>query len=64
MAEANLVSETDLILPHITCARGGLDKWYPLLVAPEAVDSEDPTNDAEDELIIEGAKVIKDLVGA
>ena len=62
MAEANLVSETDLILLHLTFAREELDELYPKLVASEAVDSEDPTNDAEDGLTIEGAKITKGLV--
>jgi hypothetical protein len=62
MAEANMVKETDMILPHLVFGPEELDRRYPPLVAPEAVDTEDLTKDEEDGIIVEGNKVVKDFV--
>ena len=59
-----MVKENDMILPHLTFSPEELDKRYPPLVASEAVDTEDLTKDNEDELILEGARIVKDLVSA
>ena len=62
MAEANMVKETDMILPHLVFGPEELDRRYPPLVAPEAVDTEDLTKDEEDGIIVEGNKVVKDFI--
>ena len=59
-----MVKETDMILPHLTFTPEELDERYPPLVAPEAVDTEDLTKDAEDMIIVEGVRIVKDLVSA
>ena len=59
-----MIKETDMILPHLAFSPEELDQRYPPLVAPEAVDTEDLTRDDEDEIIIEGNKIVKDLVSA
>ena len=64
MKEANMVKEDDMILPHLTFSPEELDRRYPPLVAPDAVDTEDLTKDDEDELILEGNRIVKDLVSA
>ena len=64
MKEANMIKEDDMILPHLTFSPEELDRRYPPLVAPDAVDTEDLTKDDEDELILEGNRIVKDLVSA
>ena len=62
MAEANMIKETDMVLPHLAFPPEELDTRYPPLIAPEAVDTEDLTRDGEGELTIEGDKIVADLV--
>ena len=64
MTDANMIKETDMVLPHLAFSPEELDKRYPPLIAPEAVDTEDLTKDEEDGLVIEGAGVLKGLVNA
>ena len=64
MAEANMIKETGMVLPHLAFSPEELDRRYPPLIAPEAVDTEDRTKDDEDELTIEGNKTVKDLISA
>ena len=51
-----------MILPHLIFGPEELDRRYPPLVAPEAVDTEDLTKDEEDGIIVEGNKVVKDFI--
>ena len=53
-----------LILPHLEYSQASLDVLYPSLSVAEAVDADDPLNDEEDPLLLEGQRRAQALVDA
>ncbi len=53
-----------LIMPHLDHDQSSLDVPYPSLSVAEAVDSDDPLNDEEDPLLLEGQRRAQALVDA
>jgi hypothetical protein len=65
MAEAMAVDEAvaEPFMPHVSLNRTDLDRLYPSVTVPQAVDANDG-NDLEDPTLNEGLKQVKDLVRA
>ena len=65
MAEAMTVDEVaaEPFMPHVSLSRVDLDRLYPSVTVPSAVDAEDG-NDIEDATLQEGLRQVKDLVRA
>ena len=53
-----------LIMPHLEYDQSSLDALYPSLSVAEAVDADDPLNDEEDPLLLEGQRRAQALVDA
>jgi len=53
-----------LIMPHLEYSQSSLDLLYPSLSVAEAVDADDPLNDEEDPLLLEGQRRAQALVDA
>ena len=53
-----------LIMPHLEYSQSSLDILYPSLSVAEAVDADDPLNDEEDPLLLEGQRRAQALVDA
>ena len=53
-----------LIMPHLEYDQSSLDVLYPSLSVAEAVDADDPLNDEEDPLLLEGQRRAQALVDA
>ena len=53
-----------LIMPHLGYDQSSLDALYPSLSVAEAVDADDPLNDEEDPLLLEGQRRAQALVDA
>ena len=53
-----------MIVPHLEYAKPLLDRIYPPMAVPEAVDAGDPQHDADDPILVEGYRLAKELVKA
>ena len=53
-----------LIMPHLECDQSSLDLLYPSLSVAEAVDADDPLDDEQDPLLLEGQRRAQGLVDA
>ena len=64
MAEANMVGRRDLALvfPHNEYDQADMDRLYPRILAPEAVDAADPQSQLRDPILEAGIKVAHELV--
>ena len=51
-------------MPHLEYSQSALDILYPSLSVAEAVDADDPPNDDEDPLLLEGQRRAQALVDA
>ncbi len=65
MAEAMTVDEAvaEPFMPHVSLSAADLDRLYPSVTVPEAVDAEDG-NDLEDQTLNEGLRQVEELVQA
>ena len=65
MAEAMAVDEAvaEPFMPHVSLSAVDLDRLYPSVTVPEAVDAEDG-NDLLDQTFNEGLKQVEELVQA
>ena len=65
MAEAMAVDQVvaEPFMPHVSLNRTDLDRLYPNVTVPQALDANDG-NDLEDPTLNEGLKQVKDLVRA
>ena len=71
MADKKTISDADLatvgerlIFPHLEYARPLLDRLYPSMAVPDAVDAGDPQQDEDDPILVEGYRLAKELVEA
>ena len=63
ISDADLAAvEERLIFPHLEYARPELDRLYPPMALPEAVDAGYPQQDEDDPLLVEGYRLAKELV--
>ena len=53
-----------LIMPHLEYDQSSLDLLYPSLSVAEAVDADDPLDDEQDPLLLEGQRRAQGLVDA
>ena len=57
-------SNDETIFPHIAYGEDELNELYPSITAPEAVDAEDPQDQARDPVLEAGLRCARDLVQA
>ena len=63
MSDADLATVGErLISPHLEYARPLLDRLYPPMAVPEAVDAGDPQQDEDDPILVEGYRLASELV--
>jgi len=71
VADKKTISDADLatvgerlIFPHLEYAKPELDRLYPPMAVPEAVDAGDPQQDEDDPILVEGYRLAGELVKA
>ena len=71
VADKKTISDADLaivgerlIFPHLEYANLELDRVYPPMAVPEAVDAGDPQPDEDDPILVEGYRLAGELVKA
>ncbi len=71
VADKKTISDADLatvgerlIFPHLEYAKPELDRLYPPMAVPDAVDAGDPHQDEDDPILVEGYRLAKELVVA
>ena len=71
VADKKTISDADLatvgerlIFPHLEYAKPELDRLYPPMAVPEAVDAGDPQQDEDDPILVEGYRLAGELVRA
>jgi hypothetical protein len=62
-ADLAIVGER-LIFPHLEYARRLLDRLYPPMGVPDAVDAGDPQQDEDDPILVEGYRLARELIVA
>jgi hypothetical protein len=70
-ADKKTISDADLatvgerlIFPHLEYARPLLDRLYPPMAVPDAVDAGDPQQDEDDPILVEGYRLAQELIVA
>ena len=53
-----------MISPHLEYARPLLDRLYPPMAVPDAVDAGDPQQDEDDPILVEGYRLARELIVA
>ena len=61
IAQMHRGGEPDPIMPHRNMSTAELDVAYPAMVAPPAVDAEDPFNSEDDVLLKEGVRLAGEI---
>ena len=71
VADKKTISDADLatvgerlIFQHLEYARPLLNRLYPAMAVPDAVDAGDPQQDEDDPILVEGYRLAKELVEA